>query len=127
MEQVHRYVVSRSYNATTSGQKLIYGFVLVGWDITMNPFYISHSPKQVVEIVDPVLVQEKEEGETSAYQCFTKASTKIHIKIEESLISILEIGLACSAELPRERLDVTDVVAEMCRIRNKLRSDKMSD
>lgn len=45
MKQVHRHVMSRSYNATTSGQKLIYGFVLVGWDITMNPFYISRSTK----------------------------------------------------------------------------------
>lgn len=45
MEQVHRYMVSWSYNAMTSGQKLIYGIVLVGWDIAMNPFYISCSPK----------------------------------------------------------------------------------
>nr|XP_008376279.1 probable LRR receptor-like serine/threonine-protein kinase At3g47570 [Malus domestica] len=93
----------------------------------LHNFVKAALPKHVVEIVDPVLVQEKEEGETSADQCFTKASTKIHIKFEEGLISILEIGLACSAELPRERLDITDAVAEMCRIRNKLRSDKMLD
>ncbi|KAB2595922.1 LRR receptor-like serine/threonine-protein kinase [Pyrus ussuriensis x Pyrus communis] len=124
----------------TQGDVYSYGILLLEMFTGMRPtsdmfqgtsnlhnFVKAALPEQVVEIVDPVLVQEKEEGETSAYQCFTKASTKIHIKIEESLISILEIGLACSAELPRERLDVTDVVAEMCRIRNKLRSDKMLD
>lgn len=29
----------------TSGQKFIYGIVLVGWDIAMNQFSISCSPK----------------------------------------------------------------------------------
>lgn len=49
-------------------------------------------------------------------------SVRVHIKIEESLISIFKIGVACSAELSRERLDISDVVSKMCQIRNKLAS-----
>ncbi|KAL6289724.1 hypothetical protein ACE6H2_007234 [Prunus campanulata] len=53
--------------------------------------------KQVVQIVDPILVQEKLEGEMSANNHLVEDSRRIYIKIEESLTSILEIGVACSA------------------------------
>ncbi|XP_048422089.1 probable LRR receptor-like serine/threonine-protein kinase At3g47570 [Pyrus x bretschneideri] len=86
----------------------------------LHNFVKAALPEQVLEIVDPVLIQEKVEGEMSANQCRTEASTTIRIKFEESLISILETGVACSADLPRERLDITNATAVMCRIRNKL-------
>ncbi|XP_048422174.1 probable LRR receptor-like serine/threonine-protein kinase At3g47570 [Pyrus x bretschneideri] len=84
-------------------------------------------PEQVLDIVDPVLIQEKWEGEMSANQHLTEAGTRIRMKFEESLISILGVGVACSADMPGERSDITDAMAEMCRIRNKLRADKMLD
>ncbi|XP_068314747.1 probable LRR receptor-like serine/threonine-protein kinase At3g47570 [Pyrus communis] len=84
-------------------------------------------PEQVLDIVDPILIQEKEEGEMSANQHLTEASTTIRMKFEESLISVLGVGVACSADMPRERSDIIDAMAEMCRIRNKLRADKMLD
>ncbi|KAB2627606.1 LRR receptor-like serine/threonine-protein kinase [Pyrus ussuriensis x Pyrus communis] len=86
----------------------------------LHNFVKAALPEQVLEIVDPVLIQEKVEGEMSANQCRTEASTTIRIKFEESLISILETGVACSADLPGERLDITNATAVMCRIRNKL-------
>ncbi|KAB2595924.1 LRR receptor-like serine/threonine-protein kinase [Pyrus ussuriensis x Pyrus communis] len=79
--------------------------------------------EQVVEIVDLVLLHEKQEGDMSANQRLTKASTTIHIKFEESLISILENGIDCSTNVHGERLDIADAMAEMCRIRNKIRAD----
>ncbi|CAN6568467.1 unnamed protein product [Malus baccata var. baccata] len=84
-------------------------------------------PEQVLDIVDPVLIQEKGEGEMSADQHLTEASTTIRMKFEESLISILGVGVACSADMPGERSDITDAMAKMCRIRNKLQVDKMLD
>ncbi|CAN6710634.1 unnamed protein product [Malus baccata var. baccata] len=93
----------------------------------LHNFVKAALPEQVLDIVDPVLIQEKEEGGMSANQRRTEASPTIRIKFEESLISILETGVACSADLPGERLDITDATAVMCRIRNKLRADKMLD
>ncbi|XP_048440126.1 probable LRR receptor-like serine/threonine-protein kinase At3g47570 [Pyrus x bretschneideri] len=72
-------------------------------------------PEQVEEVLDPVLVQESNHPNAG------KARNRI--LIIESLIFVLEIGVACSAELPRERLNIYDVVAHMCRIRNKLRAN----
>lgn len=45
--------------------------------------------------------------------------TRASNKFQKCLISILEIGAACSAELPRERLHISDVVAELCWIKKK--------
>ncbi|XP_009342480.2 probable LRR receptor-like serine/threonine-protein kinase At3g47570 [Pyrus x bretschneideri] len=93
----------------------------------LHNFVKAALPEQVLDIVDPVLIQEKGEGEMSANQRLTEASTRIRMKFEESLISILGVGVACSADMPGERSDITDAMAEMCRIRNKLRADKMLD
>jgi hypothetical protein len=46
----------------------------------------------VVDVVDPALVNEDS-------------------IIDKKLISILKVGVACSAELPRERLEVSDAMA----------------
>ncbi|CAL2240759.1 unnamed protein product [Prunus armeniaca] len=92
----------------------------------LHGFVKEALPEQVIEIVDPVLVQEKVDREmSSANNRLNEDSTRAHIEIEESWISVLEIGVACSAELPRERLDITDAMAEMCRIRNKLRANRI--
>ncbi|KAI8523593.1 hypothetical protein RHMOL_Rhmol13G0086100 [Rhododendron molle] len=40
-------------------------------------------------------------------------------KINDCLVAVLTIGVSCSMEPPRERMDMRDVVAELCRIRTK--------
>ncbi|KAH7837266.1 hypothetical protein Vadar_011782 [Vaccinium darrowii] len=40
-------------------------------------------------------------------------------KIKECLVEVLTIGVSCSMESPRERMDMRDVVAELCRTRTK--------
>ncbi|TQE00074.1 hypothetical protein C1H46_014327 [Malus baccata] len=93
----------------------------------LHNFVKAALPEQVLDIVDPVLIKEKVEGEMSANQHLTEASTTIRMTFEESLISILGVGVACSADIPGERSDIVDAMVEMCQIRNKLRADKMLD
>ncbi|CAN6566647.1 unnamed protein product [Malus baccata var. baccata] len=71
--------------------------------------------EKVEEVLDPVLVQES--------NCHDEDSKGNQVQIEKSLMSVLEIGVACSAELPGERLDISDAMAQICRIRNKLRAN----
>ncbi|KAF7121137.1 hypothetical protein RHSIM_Rhsim13G0070600 [Rhododendron simsii] len=40
-------------------------------------------------------------------------------KIKDCLDAVLKIGVSCSMEAPGERMDMRDVVAELCRIRTK--------
>ena len=58
--------------------------------------------EQIIHIIDP------NEGQ--------KASTKI----QECLILILEIGVACSMEFPRERMSFSTVVVELHSIQKEL-------
>ncbi|KAF7119412.1 hypothetical protein RHSIM_Rhsim13G0070500 [Rhododendron simsii] len=40
-------------------------------------------------------------------------------KIKDCLVAVLTIGVSCSVEPPGKRMDMRDVVAKLCRIRNK--------
>lgn len=85
----------------------------------LRNFVEAALPAQALEIVDPVLVQEQMEEQKSTNNSLNDNGTRVSNKFRKCLISILEIGAACSAELPKERLDISDVVAELCRIKNK--------
>lgn len=92
--------------------------------LNLHNFVKAALPERLVDIVDPALVQENVGDNIIADNCANEDGTRIFSKIRESLISILEVGVACSAELPRERMDISDAMAEMCRIRNKIGENK---
>ncbi|MFQ6647183.1 hypothetical protein Gotur_018954, partial [Gossypium turneri] len=82
--------------------------------LSLHNFVKVAFPERVIEIVDPLLVQEKVKqgtlngkllGDDRHFQC---------------LISIFEIGLTCSAELPSERMHMSDVVTKLSFVRDKL-------
>ncbi|XP_021731648.1 probable LRR receptor-like serine/threonine-protein kinase At3g47570 [Chenopodium quinoa] len=78
--------------------------------LSLHHFVKEALPDKVTEILDPALLEGLVEDEE--YNCM----------MLEALISILGIGLCCSAELPRERLDMSDVAAKLSSIKNKLPS-----
>ncbi|KAM5554475.1 hypothetical protein ABKV19_022717 [Rosa sericea] len=84
----------------------------------LHNFVKAALPERLVDIVDPALVQEGVQGNVFADKNANEDSTRVLNKLRESLISILEVGIACSADLPRKRMDISNVVAELCRIRN---------
>ncbi|CAL5342788.1 unnamed protein product [Camellia sinensis] len=119
---------------TTSGDVYSYGILLLemftGKKPTDNMFNDSlnlHNfvkmvlPEEVVSIVDPTLVQQREKGKASSntnnIQNQSSADTR---KIQECLISILNIGIACSQELPGDRLTINRVVTQLHVIKNNL-------
>uniref|UniRef100_A0A6N2KKP2 non-specific serine/threonine protein kinase n=1 Tax=Salix viminalis TaxID=40686 RepID=A0A6N2KKP2_SALVM len=61
-------------------------------------------PEQVNQITDPTLAQE------------------FSSRILECLNSIFRIGISCSVESPRERMKISDAVAQLCSVRNELQS-----
>ncbi|KAM4082128.1 hypothetical protein ACJW30_11G146800 [Castanea mollissima] len=65
--------------------------------------------KRMIDIVDPTLHLEKEDMETRT----------------NCLIFIFEIGVSCSMEFPRERMNISDVVAQLNLIREKLLGTKI--
>ncbi|KAJ8759157.1 hypothetical protein K2173_004164 [Erythroxylum novogranatense] len=74
--------------------------------LNLHNFVQIALPVRVMEIVDAML-QEDEEDESESEKSQTL----------ECLTSILEVGVSCSAELPRERMDIETAAVELRRIR----------
>ncbi|XP_058072568.1 probable LRR receptor-like serine/threonine-protein kinase At3g47570 [Magnolia sinica] len=70
-------------------------------------------PDQVMRIVDRRLLSEEVQAPSNKKQCNTSPS-----KLQEGLVSIVKIGVACSVESPIERMNMRDVVVEMHAIRD---------
>ncbi|KAL7246595.1 hypothetical protein ACSBR2_001655 [Camellia fascicularis] len=71
-------------------------------DVSLHSFVESALPEQVTEIVDPRILSEDEPISW----------------LKDNLVSVLRIGIACSMESPRDRMQIQYVVNELCKIRN---------
>ncbi|KAB1209703.1 hypothetical protein CJ030_MR6G028565 [Morella rubra] len=86
---------------------------------TLHDFAKAGLQKQMNNIFDPVLLSEVETQETVRNHV-PNQSPKKRPKIRECLSLILGVGVACSAEIPTERMNMDDVVTELHSIRRKL-------
>ncbi|KAK2976305.1 hypothetical protein RJ640_002733 [Escallonia rubra] len=68
-------------------------------------------PGRMMEIVDRKIMLMEEANEIKQRKGYVA-------KVESCIASILQIGLSCSADLPRERMDVGDVLMEPHQIRH---------
>ncbi|MED6142934.1 hypothetical protein PIB30_002224 [Stylosanthes scabra] len=66
----------------------------------------------ILQIVDPRMLYRKKE---------------VHPSVDDCLISLLRIGLACSMESPNERMDMVDVMRELNRIRSCFTSAELKE
>ena len=73
----------------------------------------------MTEIVDPSLLQEARTGNNSDESFARHRRGDGRDRIEECLVGILRIGVVCSMESPAERMEMTDVVAKLCAVREK--------
>ncbi|KAL3732377.1 hypothetical protein ACJRO7_029097 [Eucalyptus globulus] len=79
-------------------------------NFNLHNFVEEALPKRVLDITDPILVQVVE---SNAGQ--SRKST-----IQNCLLMIYKIGFACSVGVPRDRMSITDVTAQLCSIRDRL-------
>nr|TKS04717.1 putative LRR receptor-like serine/threonine-protein kinas e [Populus alba] len=115
---------------STSGDVFSYGILLLEMfsgkrptdeifedSLNLHTYMKAAFPGKVEEILDPILVQEIK-GETSSYMWKSQ--------VQDCVVSVLEVGIACSAELPSERMDISEVTAELQAIKEELfRSEDM--
>ncbi|XP_030473913.1 probable LRR receptor-like serine/threonine-protein kinase At3g47570 [Syzygium oleosum] len=73
----------------------------------------------VEKVINPVLFQEIKELE-KRQTVAPKWKNKSCCSIQECLVSIIEIGVACSFEFPKERMDIGDALTKLQIIRMKL-------
>ena len=88
-------------------------------NLNLHDFVKGSLPERVINIVDPIILWEREDMETRTND--THIQNRIGSpQILECLILIFGIGVSCSMESPRERMNMIDVVAQLHLIREKL-------
>nr|GME09369.1 probable LRR receptor-like serine/threonine-protein kinase At3g47570 [Ipomoea batatas] len=80
--------------------------------LTLHNYVKMSMPEQVIEIVDPKLFNEEANA--------TPRSLVLQNQIIECLASIFKIGIACSMELPRDRMSIGNAVKELHSIKDTL-------
>jgi serine/threonine protein kinase len=88
--------------------------------LNLHEFVKAALSERIIDIIDPILLWEREEGETRMNNITRNESQNGSPKSKECLILILEIGVACSVEFPRERMNMSAVIIELLSIRQKL-------
>ncbi|XP_073024463.1 uncharacterized protein [Primulina eburnea] len=105
-----------SWQVTTQGDIYSYGILLLEMftgrrptsdsfkgNLNLHDFVCTALPDQVMEIVDPIVLEGHEQN---------------LIKMDKCLTCILSIGLACSKELPGDRMPINVVVQELQRVKD---------
>lgn len=126
-----------SDGATTSGDVYSFGIILLEIftgrtptdelftdGLSLHSFVRSKLPGQVLQVLDPMLIASGEVGAAEIVEDNERdddhteiQETRINVEnlrqergnVQKCIVSVLEIGLACSAELPGDRMNMSDV------------------
>ncbi|KAK4425127.1 putative LRR receptor-like serine/threonine-protein kinase [Sesamum alatum] len=72
--------------------------------VNLHSFVSTALPDGVMEIIDPLIQTEHDEDIN---------------KMKDCMVSVLSIGVACSKDLPRDRMSMTNVVHELHKIKDR--------
>ncbi|KAF7825811.1 putative LRR receptor-like serine/threonine-protein kinase [Senna tora] len=88
--------------------------------LNLHSYVNAAYPNNLSEIVDSVLlpIQVQEMATSANEEISMEEAILKHPNQEKAILSLFEIGLACSVESPKERLNMMDVTRELNRIRN---------
>ena len=93
--------------------------------LDLHNYVRSLLPNRVMETIDPKLLV-NEGGEDTMAARRTNQTRQLRLEPartrsrEECLIAIVKIAVACSSEVPQDRMDVTEVIRELQLVRNIL-------
>ncbi|XP_077218011.1 uncharacterized protein LOC143852505 [Tasmannia lanceolata] len=110
--------------ATSIGDVYSYGIILLEMftgkeptddmfkdGLDLHKFTKMSLPERVMEIIDTALLVEDEDNQATKNN--GNDFNKRPFIMQECLVSVLNIGVVCSAESPRERMEMTDVAKEI--------------
>ncbi|KAM7466656.1 hypothetical protein LguiB_014218 [Lonicera macranthoides] len=90
--------------------------------LNLHNFAKMALPYHVKEIMEPKLLSNNEEVETTTSNNMqSRGQSKNRNSKEDCLISMVKIGVACSMELPKDRMDLNQVIRELYSVKNILR------
>ncbi|XP_058099929.1 putative receptor-like protein kinase At3g47110 [Magnolia sinica] len=111
-------------NASTQGDVYSYGILLLEMftgrqptddmfkdGLSLHQFAKMALPERVMEIADPQILSDDDAFNN------VENNRAMRGRIQECMVSVIRIGVACSTESPRERIEMREVVGEMQVIR----------
>uniref|UniRef100_A0A2C9U400 non-specific serine/threonine protein kinase n=2 Tax=Manihot esculenta TaxID=3983 RepID=A0A2C9U400_MANES len=82
--------------------------------LNLHDYAKAALPKRVLQIVDPTLLPiERSSEEYEEDEIVEAEETNHHGNLSQCLVSILEIGVACSKESPTQRMNMADVIKKL--------------
>ncbi|KAF7814703.1 putative LRR receptor-like serine/threonine-protein kinase [Senna tora] len=135
----HQYMSEYGTCSEVSTQGDVYSFgilileMLTGRRPTDHIFKDGHDlhsyvriayPNNILEIVDSALLRKQTQQPTTAVaeEIIVDELIPMHPNEEKAVFSLFGIGLACSVESPKERLNMIEVTRELNQIRNSFHS-----
>ena len=95
-------------------------------ELTLHDFAKTSLPERVMEIVEPSLLLEVP-TDNSDVENFERLHGEGRVRIEDCLVGSLRIGVLCSMESPVDRMEMSDVVAKLCAIKEKFLNGRIRD
>ncbi|CAN1744609.1 Probable LRR receptor-like serine/threonine-protein kinase At3g47570 [Linum perenne] len=86
--------------------------------LNLHNFIAEGLPDKAAEIMDPVLLMEMQEN--------SRFITSNQV-LAEALVSIVQVGVDCSNETPRERMSISDASASLTAVRDKFISGRTNE
>ncbi|XP_048135696.1 putative receptor-like protein kinase At3g47110 [Rhodamnia argentea] len=87
--------------------------------LNLHRFAKASLTDQVEKVIDPILLHENQESEKRRTVA-PDGKNKSSFTTLECLASVIEIGVTCSSESPRERMDIGDALTKLQGIKKKL-------
>ena len=89
-------------------------------NLNLHDFVKAVLLERKIDVIDPIVRWERQEEETRRINNTRNEDQNGSFKIQEYLILILGIGVACSTEFRRERMNISTVVVELHKIRESI-------
>ena len=95
-------------------------------ELNLHDFAKMSLPERVMQIAEPSLLLEVTTDNNNV-ENFARLHGEGRVRMEECLVGALRIGVLCSMESPADRMEMTDVVAKLCAIRENFLSRRTGD
>ena len=87
--------------------------------LNLCDFVKANLPERIIDIIDPILLPKRQEGKRRMNDTCNENQDG-SLKIQECFTLVLGIGIACSKECPRKRMNISVVVVKLHSIRQSL-------
>ncbi|KAL8107667.1 hypothetical protein AgCh_024175 [Apium graveolens] len=96
-----------------SGKRPTESSILMEYDYNLHDFVKKALPESVIDVVDPQINLDQEEHDMTVNQSYSRAA------METRLASIFEVGILCSEDTPRNRIDIGVAIKQLQMAREK--------